>query len=512
MAATDTQAAGERAVGIDVSATTLDVAVHGGRGWQAANAPGGIAALVAAVDALHPTVIVLEATGVYHQAVTSALAAAGLPVVVVNPRQVRDFARSTGQLAKTDRLDAAVLAQFAAVVRPTPRPLPDDALLELRALLERRRQLVEMLTAEKNRLAVARRSVRPSLQRVMRALERALAEAAGGDVDNRTYQNNVTTLAVLKNTYDVVIRIGSDTYLLDALDATGDTAVYGLTVVKLLNSSGAGLAGGSAKYYDGSWHTLGATPASGVAAFAVPGAPRNLLFSMDYAFTRQEKWQNTAAGFSVVFQTKNVEVQLKNSAGALMDSGTVRYYTGAWHDLGPTTGGRVNVELLPANILFGLTHQFVYNEQWQEVGANPTVLFQTKNTVIELRDSGGTLIPDAGGAGAVRYYTGAWHPFAGGVTADGTASMELLPANILFGITHQFAYTEKWQNTAGAPTVLFQTAQVQSASGACTQYYTGAWHPFTNGMELLPVNILFHFNDGTADTWKVLASGVNTIH
>ena len=177
MAATDTQAAGERAVGIDVSATTLDVAVHGGRDWQAENAAGGIAALVAALDALHPAVIVLEATGVYHQAVTSALAAAGLPVVVVNPRQVRDFARSTGQLAKTDRLDAAVLAQFAAVVRPTPRPLPDDALLELRALLERRRQLVEMLTAEKNRLAVARRSVRPSLQRVMRTLERALAEA-----------------------------------------------------------------------------------------------------------------------------------------------------------------------------------------------------------------------------------------------------------------------------------------------------------------------------------------------
>lgn len=164
-----------RYVGIDVSAATLDIAVHEGSLTQERNDAKGIAAVVRALQALPTTLVVLEATGAYHREVTSALAAAGVPVAVVNPRQVRDFARSTGQLAKTDRLDAAMLARFAAVVRPTPRPVPDEATQALAAILERRRQLVEMLTAEKNRLGVASQAVRPSVQQIIRALEKALA-------------------------------------------------------------------------------------------------------------------------------------------------------------------------------------------------------------------------------------------------------------------------------------------------------------------------------------------------
>lgn len=179
-----------RYVGIDVSAATLDVAVQDGAVTQVSNEPEGIAALVAELQAASPSLIVLEATGAYHRSVTSALVAAGLPVAVVNPRQVRDFARSTGQLAKTDRLDAALLARFAATVRPAPRPVPDEATLELAALLERRRQLVEMLTAEKNRLSVARKPVRPSVQQIIRALEKALA-SADDDVDRWIRQSPV---------------------------------------------------------------------------------------------------------------------------------------------------------------------------------------------------------------------------------------------------------------------------------------------------------------------------------
>src|SRR6266581_1818568 len=100
-----------------------------------------------------PPLMVLEATGGLERLVTSALATAGLPVVVVNPRQARDFARATGQLAKTDALDARALAHFADVIRPTPRPLPDAQTQELRALLGRRQQLIVMRTAEQNRLA-----------------------------------------------------------------------------------------------------------------------------------------------------------------------------------------------------------------------------------------------------------------------------------------------------------------------------------------------------------------------
>ncbi len=119
----------------------------------------------------------LEATGGYEAALVAALAAAGLPVVVANPRQVRDFARATGQLAKTDALDAQILALFAERVRPTPRPLPDESVRALDALITRRRQLLGMLTAERNRLLIAPPAVRRDVQQHIRFLERRIREA-----------------------------------------------------------------------------------------------------------------------------------------------------------------------------------------------------------------------------------------------------------------------------------------------------------------------------------------------
>ena len=140
-------------VGIDVAKAQLDLALRPtGERWAVTNDAPGIAALVAQLQAAQPTLIVLEATGGYHRAVVAALAAAALPLVVVNPRQVRDFAKATGQLAKTDALDARAVAHFAEAVRPPPRPLPDVQTEELRALLARRRQLIAMRTAEQNRL------------------------------------------------------------------------------------------------------------------------------------------------------------------------------------------------------------------------------------------------------------------------------------------------------------------------------------------------------------------------
>jgi transposase len=141
-------------VGIDVAKAQLDIALRPtGERWAVPNDAEGIATLVERLQAHHPALIVLEATGGLERAATVALAAAGLPVVVVNPRQARDFARATGQLAKTDALDARALAHFAEAVRPTPRPLPDAQTQELRALLGRRQQLIAIRTAEQNRLA-----------------------------------------------------------------------------------------------------------------------------------------------------------------------------------------------------------------------------------------------------------------------------------------------------------------------------------------------------------------------
>ena len=163
-------------VGIDVSKATLDVAVRpAGTAWSAANDSAGIDALVQRIVSLAPALVVLEATGRYEAPCAAALAAAGVPVAVVNPRQVRDFAKATGRLAKTDALDAAVLALFAERVRPEPRALPDAESGALMAILARRRQLLQMLVAEKNRAHVAMPAVQKSLKKHVRWLERELA-------------------------------------------------------------------------------------------------------------------------------------------------------------------------------------------------------------------------------------------------------------------------------------------------------------------------------------------------
>jgi transposase len=141
-------------VGIDVAKAQLDIAVRpSGERWTVPNDAGGVVPLVERLQTLHPTLMVLEATGGLERVATAALATAGLPVVIVNPRQARDFARATGQGAKTDALDARALAHFADVIRPTPRPLPDAQTQELRALLGRRQPLIGMRTAAQHRLA-----------------------------------------------------------------------------------------------------------------------------------------------------------------------------------------------------------------------------------------------------------------------------------------------------------------------------------------------------------------------
>jgi transposase len=163
-------------VGIDVSQASLAIAVRPtAETWQVSNDEAGITTLVTQLQALAPTLIVLEATGGYHGPVTAALATASLPVVVVNPRQVRAFAQAVGILAKTDRIDARVIAHFADAVRPAPRPLPDAETQELRALVLRRRQVIAMLTAERNRLGAAPARLQPAIQQHIAWLEGQLA-------------------------------------------------------------------------------------------------------------------------------------------------------------------------------------------------------------------------------------------------------------------------------------------------------------------------------------------------
>jgi transposase len=164
-------------VGIDVSKATLDVAVCPSQpGHSFPHDEAGLAHLVAYLRELAPALVVLEATGGYETDVAAALAVAAVPLAVVNPRQVRDFAKAIGRLAKTDALDAEVLALFAERIRPVAQTLPDEAQQDLAALITRRRQLVDMLGAERNRLGLARPALRAQLRTHIRWLEQRLRD------------------------------------------------------------------------------------------------------------------------------------------------------------------------------------------------------------------------------------------------------------------------------------------------------------------------------------------------
>jgi transposase len=176
-------------VGIDVAKDELVVALTPQEArFSVPNTPAGVQTLSARLRRRKPVRVLLEASGGYERLAASGLAAAGLPVVVVNPRQARDFAKSTGQLAKTDAIDAALLARFAAAVPLEVRPLPDAETRALQAVLRRRAQLVEMLTAERQRLARADLAVTANLQASIALLERLLADL-DQDLDQRLRQS-----------------------------------------------------------------------------------------------------------------------------------------------------------------------------------------------------------------------------------------------------------------------------------------------------------------------------------
>jgi len=171
-------------VGIDVSSQTLEIASSAAaKTWQAANDTAGIEQLVVQLTGMKPALVVLEATGGYEFEAACAIQAAGLPVAVVNPRTARDFARAMGALAKTDTLDARMLATFARVLHQHPererfiKPLADAQLQRLQALVLRRRQIVQMLTAERQRMRISHAAARPSIERVIEFLKAELGDS-----------------------------------------------------------------------------------------------------------------------------------------------------------------------------------------------------------------------------------------------------------------------------------------------------------------------------------------------
>jgi transposase len=179
-----------KTIGIDVSKATLDVAVlPTNQEFSVANTETGCRELIVMFRSLSPKLIVLEATGGLENLVAGMLVAEGFRVVVVNPRQVRDFAKATGKLAKTDRIDAKIIARFGEAIKPEPRPFKDEESQALTALITRRRQIVDMITAEKNRLGSSHESVKNDIKETICWLESRLV-----DIDNdlsKTMSENI---------------------------------------------------------------------------------------------------------------------------------------------------------------------------------------------------------------------------------------------------------------------------------------------------------------------------------
>jgi hypothetical protein len=307
------------------------------------------------------------------------------------------------------------------------------------------------------------------------------------------------------------------------LTVGADEIVNSVVYLHLINSKGVGLAGGVADYYAGTWPALGTTNSSGTTLGFISGLKSTLTFRMAYEGGSLQKNQNIAVDSFVVYQTKNVTVQLKDSAGAFLGSGDkVQYYTGTWREFGNTVNGAVSRELLPLSYPFNITYAFATQQKNQNVGTNPIVEFQTVKVTVQLKDSAGSLFGDGD---LVRYYTGGWHDL--GTTVGGEASMELLPLSYPFNITHAFATQQKDQNIGSNANVVFQTVKVtvqlkDSAGnlfgdGDLVRYYTGGWHDLGTtvageaSMELLPLSYPFNITHAFATQQKDQNIGTSQI-
>jgi hypothetical protein len=336
---------------------------------------------------------------------------------------------------------------------------------------------------------------------------------ATNNIDGTFFINTTAKTLSLRMTYEYGaqtksnVTVGYDTVAFQTVNAQ----------IQLQNSQGAFIDTGSVQYYAGAWRNLGTTT-NGIAAKEL--LPASYSFRMTYAYASKDKQQDIGTNATVVFQTVNASIQLQNSQGVLMDQGTVQYYSGAWRDLGVTTSGIANKELLPNNYSFRMTYAYASKDKQQDISTNATVVFQTVNASIQLQNSQGSLIDQA----TVQYYSGAWRDL--GITTNGIAKKELLPNNYSFRMTYEYVSLDKAQDITTNNTVNFSTvlctirvknSQNQLVNNAMASYYSGAWRQIgntVNGLitkELFPVNLSFRVKYGTQQQDKAQNLSTNAI-
>jgi hypothetical protein len=287
--------------------------------------------------------------------------------------------------------------------------------------------------------------------------------------------------------------------------------------VQLKDSQGNLIDQGTVQYYSGAWRNFGVT-SSGIATKEL--LPNNYSFRMTYAYASNDKQQDLTSNPTVVFQTVNAIVQLKNSQGNLIDTGTVQYYSGAWRAFGTTTNGAIAKELLPNNYSFRMTYAFASNDKQQNIGTNSTVVFNTVNASVQLKNSQGSLIDQ----GTVQYYSGAWRDF--GATTGGTTAKELLPTSYQFRMTYAYVSNDKTQDVGSNNIVSYSTvlttvrvkdAQSNPVNNAVITYYSGTWRQFGNTVngditkELLPANLQFRAKLGSVQQDKTQNLSANPL-
>jgi len=265
---------------------------------------------------------------------------------------------------------------------------------------------------------------------------------------------------------------------------TGTEVRKSIAAERLIDSTNQPLTGGSGQYYLAGWRPCtGTTDANGYVLCVLDGFVAATTFGLEYAFTQQQKTQNIATDSYVLFQTRQVRLQLRNSSGASLDTGTAQYYAGGWRSFGTTSGGEVAKELMPGTYSFSMNYAFSQEQKSQDVAINPIVLFQTRAVSVQLRNSTGTLMD----TGSAQYYAGGWRTI--GNTSGGTVSVELMAGTYSFNMTYAFTTEQKTQNIASDPVVLFQTRAVvlslKNSAGApldtgSAQYYAGGWRNIGN--------------------------------